>query len=203
MNQEITIANGSSVSPPVSGALEYDTVKVAEAVVKAINFAALGPSKVGSSLNVPTFASFAAVLAQLVDASPDLRVTLEGLATKVARQYLVEQKLQTPSHDQFLAWMRTPGAANKGGTVVRAFWWGFHIEISHEDLGAFVTGAGGVNSIVAAIGGGIPSPAQPWILLVAGFIAGALELLQGLDRGRGVYVSMTWFAPGAFVPTSV
>ena len=94
-------------------------------------------------------------------------------------------------------------AAMRGGTVARAFWWGFHIQISHEDLTAFLGAADPINAVIGAIGGGIPSPAAPFIALVAAFIAGALGLLRSLDRGRGVYVSMSWFAPGIFVPTTV
>jgi hypothetical protein len=93
-------------------------------------------------------------------------------------------------------------AATRGGTIARAFWWGFHVEISHQDLLAFLDTATPINAIAAAIGP-VTGPAAPFVALIAGFIAGALELLRGLDRGRGVYVSMSWFAPGVFVPTSV
>ena len=91
----------------------------------------------------------------------------------------------------------------RGGTVVRAFWWGFHVQISHQDLAVFLSSAQPINSVIGAIGGGVPSPAAPFIGLVAAFIAGALALLKGLDRGMGVYVSMSWFMPGVFIPTSV
>lgn len=93
-------------------------------------------------------------------------------------------------------------ARSRGGTVVRAFWWGFHIEISHADLQAFLAVAAPINQIAGAIGP-VTGPAAPFVMLAAGFISGALELLRGLDRGRGVYISMSWFAPGVFVPTSV
>ncbi len=94
-------------------------------------------------------------------------------------------------------------AGSRGGTVARAFWWGFHIEISHEDLQVFLSSADPINAVIGAIGGGIPSPAAPFIAIAAAFVAGALGLLRSLDRGRGVYVSMSWFAPGIFIPTSV
>ncbi|MGW7042202.1 hypothetical protein ACWGDT_05695 [Streptomyces avermitilis] len=94
-------------------------------------------------------------------------------------------------------------AADGGGVTVRAFWWGFHFEIDHPSLEVALNAADTVNSLVGMIGGAIPSPAQPWIILVAKFVAGAHQLLRGLDRGRGIYVSMSWFAPGIFVPTSV
>jgi hypothetical protein len=89
------------------------------------------------------------------------------------------------------------------GSVVRTFWWGFHVQISHEDLPIVLATAAAVNNLVDLIGGNIPSPAQPWIKLIALFIAGAIQLVRALDVGRGVYISMSWFAAGVFVPTSV
>src|SRR5207244_2328964 len=89
--------------------------------------------------------------------------------------------------------------ARGGGTVARAFWWGFHIEISHEDLTNFLAAADPINAMIGALGGGIPSPAAPFIALAAAFVAGALGMLRGLDHGRGVYVSMSWFAAGIFI----
>ncbi|MEV4364395.1 hypothetical protein [Nonomuraea sp. NPDC049625] len=90
-----------------------------------------------------------------------------------------------------------------GGTVVRAFWWGFHVEIGHDDLETILKSADMVNATVAAIGGNIPSPAAPWIKLLAPFVAAVHERLRAMDRGCGIYVSMSWFAPGVFIPTSV
>jgi hypothetical protein len=95
------------------------------------------------------------------------------------------------------------GPATRGGTVVRSFWWGFHIQVSHEDLPIFLDAAEPINAVIGAIGGAIPTPAAPFIKIAAVFIAGALRLLRELDQGRGVYISMSWFAAGAFVPTTV
>ena len=38
------------------------------------------------------------------------------------------------------------------------------------------------------------------MLLAAAFSEGMLQHLVSLDRGRGIYVSMLWLAPGFFVP---
>jgi hypothetical protein len=65
-----------------------------------------------------------------------------------------------------------------------------------------VSVANPINAIVAAIGP-VTGPAAPFVAIAAGFVAGALALLRGIDRGRGVYVSMSWFALGVFVPTTV
>ncbi|SNY52477.1 PLAT/LH2 domain-containing protein [Paractinoplanes atraurantiacus] len=94
-------------------------------------------------------------------------------------------------------------AQARGGTVVRAFWWGFHVQFSHEDLVTILDSADMINTTVAVIGGNIPSPAAPWIKMLAPFVAALHNGLRSLDHGNGIYVSMSWFAPGVFVPTTV
>lgn len=150
-----------------------------------------------------SFADFAASLDALVASSEQLRTAVEATMVRSARQALASSDAAVPSTQDMAALLSGGGLTAKGGTVVRAFWWGFHIQISHEDLQAFLGGANAVNTIVDMIGGNIPSPAAPFIHLAAIFVAGALQLLAGLDRGNGVYISMSWFAPGVFVPTSV
>ncbi|QSQ14532.1 hypothetical protein [Myxococcus landrumensis] len=39
-------------------------------------------------------------------------------------------------------------------------------------------------------------PAASFVSLAAAFLAGALQLLRNLDKGNGVYLSMSWFVPG-------
>ncbi len=95
----------------------------------------------------------------------------------------------------------TPRAA-KGKPIVRTYFWGFHIEVSSQGLGNFLSVAQPVNAIVAAIGP-VTGPAAPFILAAAGFVAGALKLLKNLDHGQGVYISMSWISPGVFIPTTV
>jgi 2-isopropylmalate synthase len=72
-----------------------------------------------------------------------------------------------------------------------------------DDLVRILDSADVVNSTVATIGGNIPSPAQPWIRVLAPFVAATHEGLRALDRGRGIYISMSWVTPGIFIPTSV
>jgi hypothetical protein len=150
-----------------------------------------------------SFADFASSLDALVASNDELRAAIEATMVRSARQALASSDSAVPSTQDMAALLRGGGLAAKGGTVVRAFWWGFHIQVSHEDLQSFLGGANAVNTIVDVIGGNIPSPAAPFIHLAAVFVAGALQLLAGLDRGNGVYISMSWFAPGVFVPTSV
>jgi hypothetical protein len=94
-------------------------------------------------------------------------------------------------------------AAAPGGTTVRVFWWGFHVQISHEDLMTILNSADLINALVVAIGGSIPSPAAPWIKLIGPFVVLIHDKLRQMDKGYGIYISMSWFAPGAFVPTPV
>jgi hypothetical protein len=98
---------------------------------------------------------------------------------------------------------RREATAARGGTIVRVFWWGFYIRISHEDLEVILTSADVINTLVDTIGGSIPSPAQPWIKLLAPFVAAIHQKLRELDRGCGVDINMSWFAPGVFIPTPV
>lgn len=147
--------------------------------------------------------SFAANLDRLVSANPQLQAALTEKAVDAIRVALVASGEAVPSRTDVQSFLRGAGTTARDGTAVQAFWWGFHVQLSHEDLASFVSGAQGVNTIVGTIGGSIPSPAAPWIRLAAEFIAGALGLLSSLDRGAGVFISMSWFAPGIFVPTSV
>lgn len=92
--------------------------------------------------------------------------------------------------------------AATGPAIVRTFFWGFHIEISSQGLRDFLSVADPVTAIVASMGP-VTGPAAPFVTLAAAFAAGALQVLRGLDRGNGVYLSMSWFAPGVFIPTTV
>jgi len=179
------------------------TADVAQAVMRTL---AMGqPVAPATKGNAPTFATVAAGLEALVQASPALRSALEQVLGTALRQTLAATGAAVPALDSVLSMFKSGqvGAQGKGGTVVEAFWWGFHIKVSHDDLQTFIAAGSTVNTIVGAIGGGIPSPAAPFITLAATFVAGALGLLKSLDHGSGVYISMSWFAPGAFVPTSV
>lgn len=152
---------------------------------------------------IRSFAIFNEGLENTLRAKPEVRDQFERAIAISAAAALSARGLGAPGEAEMQRLLREGFPAPRGGTVCRAFFWGFHIQISHEDLEAFLSGAVPVNELVGRIGGSIPSPAAPWIALAAVFVAGALALLRSLDRGNGVYVSMSWFAPGIFVPTSV
>jgi hypothetical protein len=94
-------------------------------------------------------------------------------------------------------------ARTRGGTVARAFWWGFHIQISHEDVQMIVNGMNGAGQLIAALTPLVPPVIRPFLAVAKIFLDVSAAVLRALDRGRGVYISMSWFAPGIFVPTSV
>jgi hypothetical protein len=150
-----------------------------------------------------SFADFASSLDGFIASNSELRSAVEASMVRSARQALAASDAVVPSAADMTDFLRSRALQPRGGTVVRPFWWGFNIQISHETLTSFLAGASAVNDIAEQIGQNAPSAARPWILLAAAFVAGALALLRALDRGRGVYISMSWFAPGVFVPTSV
>jgi hypothetical protein len=160
---------------------------------------------VGVAAPEPSFASLAVELDALVESSPELRAAVEEAMARNVRQALAFTNAPVASTEAIISMIRDKaiGTKSKGGTVARAFWWGWHVEISHEDLTVALATGDTVNTLVRLIGGSIPSPAQPFIVLAAAFVAAAIGLVRSLDRGRGVYISMSWFAPGIFIPTSV
>jgi hypothetical protein len=107
-----------------------------------------------------------------------------------------------PSHAEFLADLRTPPVARRGATSIRGDWWGFQIYVSHADLSIFLETATPLVALTATLTANLWPPAASYIAAAAAFIAGAFALLRTLDRGAGVYISMSWFAAGLFVPTT-
>lgn len=94
-------------------------------------------------------------------------------------------------------------ARTRGGTVARAFWWGFHIQISHADVQMIINGMNGAGALIDALTPLVPPVIRPFLAVVKIFLDVSAAVLRALDRGRGVYISMSWFAPAVFVPTSV
>lgn len=86
--------------------------------------------------------------------------------------------------------------------VARTYPWGFHIQLSHDEVTAVVDGATDINAMVDQAAVAIPPPAGPIVKTVAQFIKLALAILHAVDKGKGVYISMLWAAPGLFIPTT-
>ncbi len=152
-----------------------------------------GRRDLARAVSGPSWMMFAAALDHAVTTNPDLERALQAVAARSVRTALAIRDLPVPSVDEFLSSLRTRVAARER-TVVRSFWWGFHIQISHDGLAA--------QNPVSALDH-LPGPAAPFLAKAAGFVASSLETLRSLDGGNGVYISMSWFAPFIFVPTSV
>jgi hypothetical protein len=150
----------------------------------------------------PSLAAFVTQLDELVSSSPELRRAVEETVSRSSRQLLALGDGPLPSNAEFLVDLRTPPVARRGGTSIRGDWWGFQIYVSHADLSVFLATATPLVAITATLAATLWPPAAPYIAAAAAFIAGALALLRTLDRGAGVYISMSWFAAGLFVPTT-
>jgi type IV secretory pathway VirB2 component (pilin) len=87
--------------------------------------------------------------------------------------------------------------------VARAFWWGLQIEITSQDLSGLLNAADPNGDVVQFVRNVLPGDYAKWIDVIAPFIVAGTSLLRGLDKGRGVYISMSWFAPGILIPTTV
>jgi hypothetical protein len=195
----MTTGNGNAYS-----ALSTDkdlTPAIAQSMVNALRGVAAKGVDVQAPSDTPSLTSFATTLDHLISSSPELKRAVEETLARSARQALALGEGPVPSTDELLAALRTPPVARKGGTYVRGDFWGFYIKVSHEDLGVFLATAVPLTVITATLAAGIWPPAAPFIGLAAAFIAGMLALLKALDRGNGVYINMSWFAPGIFVPT--
>lgn len=86
--------------------------------------------------------------------------------------------------------------------VARAFWWGFHLQIPEQALEEIGTAIANGTPFVGLLGS-VTGPAAPYITLIVAFINAEYAWMKGVNRGKGVYLSMTWAAPGIFVPTPI
>jgi hypothetical protein len=95
-----------------------------------------------------------------------------------------------------------PAAAPTNKITVQAFWWGFHFVVPEGVMAQWTAGGVTLAGVIAAIAGST-GPAAPFVAAGAAYVAAEVGLMKTVDRGKGVYVSMSWFAPGIFVPTSI
>jgi hypothetical protein len=90
----------------------------------------------------------------------------------------------------------------RDGSLFQAYWWGFHVQISPYDLQSLLNATDPNGPVANFLRSILPADYQRWISIIAPFVSASAALLRGLDRGRGIYISMSWFAPGVLVPTS-
>jgi metacaspase-1 len=93
-------------------------------------------------------------------------------------------------------------APRSGGMVCRSFWWGFHLEIPHMDLEELIAGGVG-DEVLERMLGRVPHRVLPHVKTLIAFVVQSFETIRGIDRGAGVFISMSSFAPDLFVTTAV
>jgi hypothetical protein len=95
-----------------------------------------------------------------------------------------------------------PPRPDPSKVLVETFWWGFHFVVPESVVTVWndiiLTTGDVLDTISDATG-----PAAPFIDLIAGYLQTYYKVAVQVDRGNGLYVSMSWFAPGIFVPTPI
>ena len=196
----MNIDNGRSFTDPLT---KQDlTQVVAQSMASALHGPTPKSSATREPSQEPSWPMFASTLDRLVSSNAELKAAVEETIARNARQALAAGDGPLPSTEEFLAMLRSPPVVGKGGTFASAFWWGFNVYVSHEDLSIFLASGGPLTVISGTFGTSIGGPAAPFIAALAAFVLAVLGLLKALDQGRGVYISMSWFAPGIFVPTT-
>lgn len=86
--------------------------------------------------------------------------------------------------------------------VCRSFWWGFHLEVPHSELEALAQE--GVSHLgLARRIQGVPHRAAPHLGSLVEYVVKGFEGVRKIDRGAGVFISMSAFAPDVYVTTAV
>lgn len=93
-------------------------------------------------------------------------------------------------------------APRSGGVVCRTFWWGFHLEISHAEL-EMMNAAGISRDVLGQRIEMVPHRVVPHLATLVDFVVASFENIKKIDRGAGVFVSMSSFAPDLYVTTAV
>lgn len=141
---------------------------------------------------------------RLDDADERWRVVLAELVKRARRDPEFRARVEASGAviDNFEAVLdrrRSDRSAPSGTVLCHCYWWGFELEIPSATLATWNAEAIETAHVAASIGSDV-GPAAAFLRRASAWIASRLPELQQLDRGAGVYVSMTWMAPYIFVP---
>ena len=89
-----------------------------------------------------------------------------------------------------------------GAVTCRSFWWGFHLEVPPMEL-AQLPSVGALHQHLMELIGTAPRRAAPHLQAMVTYVVENLAEVQAQDRGAGVFISMSSFAPDLFVATAV
>lgn len=93
-------------------------------------------------------------------------------------------------------------APRSSSMTCRTFWWGFHLEIPHVEVEALASS--GINHLaLARMIQVVPHRVAPHIGTLVDFVVSNFDSVKQLDRGAGVFISMSSFAPDVYVTTAV
>lgn len=93
-------------------------------------------------------------------------------------------------------------APRAGGMMCRTFWWGFHLEIPHGEVETMASS--GIDQLaLARMLKVVPHRAAPHIGTLVDFVVRTFTSIKQIDRGAGVFISMSSFAPDLYVTTAV
>lgn len=86
--------------------------------------------------------------------------------------------------------------------MCRTFWWGFHVEICAAAVLA-LTSHGLDRDSLAREFARVPIAVVSHVTTLSSFISDHIECVKAANRGAGVCVSMSWFAPDLYVVTGL
>lgn len=110
-----------------------------------------------------------------------------------------------------------PAPTQSGAPACRAFWWGFHLALPPAALARLAAAGGAVATTAPAAptaapttalslaGHPVPVPprAAPHVAALTRYLSEHFAEVRSHDRGAGVLISMSLFAPGLFVTTAI
>ncbi|HLK90047.1 MAG TPA: hypothetical protein VKZ18_09135 [Polyangia bacterium] len=136
-----------------------------------------------------------AALAQVASQKVPQHVARGGAAPTVTAADIVAEIVKAAGE---------PNAVARGTITAQGFVWGFSLYIPEDQMGEILGGATTAAGVLAAVGGALSGTwAAPFIAVLAAYIVAEIAWMKSVDKGRGVAINMSWFAPGVFVPTAL
>ncbi len=93
-------------------------------------------------------------------------------------------------------------APRGSGMMCRTFWWGFHLEVPAPEL-QDLRHSGVMHESLRRMLALVPPRVQPHAQTLTDFVVKSFETILEIDRGAGVFISMSSFAPDLYVITAV
>jgi metacaspase-1 len=94
------------------------------------------------------------------------------------------------------------GSPRLGGLACRTFWWGFHLEMAHAEIEELATGGMDELALVRMLEA-VPRAVAPHVLSLVAYVVATFDHIRTINRGAGVFISMSSFAPDLYVVTAV